>query len=429
MKEPAHKELIEGLKDLFQDYQEEYVAGEWEAFSKSATKKTVTRLLPIYIKIAAAILLMLSVLPFSLTQNPDGILTGMKDTVRVPVVPENQLLEKNTEEPYLAQTEKNTVKSGTEKQFSVPQSAGSLMNNSVHQLSIRNKTSGNQGLKVAVSPEKAPILSNSSTAVTAEEKPQYVALEDKMISTETPATGTSSTLMNQRTADFLRSESALAQTTAVTKKKEKTGKWDFGIEISPTVIQSNLNLGAGITTAYQVSKKIAVSSGISMTRLNVANGIPASSASSAVASSLNTKQLMEIDANISAIDIPIGLIYKVTGNLYASAGVSYFNVLHDERSHTYLQTAEVSRTVSDPQTGLSHFSQEVKSEAVAEPSAESPLKGNGYLGFFNFSIGRQQQIFNQYHIVIEPFVKIPMGRLSEQELKLGNSGIKVKFSF
>lgn len=60
--EDPKKELIKGIADLFEDYEETYVPGEWESFSKVRKKKYP--FFAQWIKIAAVFLLLLSVLPF-----------------------------------------------------------------------------------------------------------------------------------------------------------------------------------------------------------------------------------------------------------------------------------------------------------------------------------------------------------------------------
>ncbi|MGY0037009.1 hypothetical protein [Pedobacter sp. NJ-S-72] len=62
--EHSKKELIKEIADLFEDYQETYVPGEWESFSKTQKKKKYP-FLANWIKIAAVFLLMASVLPFA----------------------------------------------------------------------------------------------------------------------------------------------------------------------------------------------------------------------------------------------------------------------------------------------------------------------------------------------------------------------------
>jgi len=164
-------------------------------------------------------------------------------------------------------------------------------------------------------------------------------------------------------------------------------------------------------------------------QLESGNTVSAPSMAKVSISSLSQKQLLAVDANIKAIDIPVGIVYQISKDIYTSAGVSYFNVLSEKRSITYGLTSQASEAYANPATGLVQDREVLNSVAVEEPVAETPLKGNSYLGFFNFSIGRKQQIFNKYNVLIEPFIKVPIGKLSTQDLNLMNSGLKFQISF
>lgn len=421
MKDPVKKELIEGITELLSGYEEEYIPGEWEAFSKAAEKNKATPLFPVWIKIAAAIFLMVSVLPFNL-----------KDWFGV-----SEQVSKIT--PALKGGKENNGKEKQEDQLipgrlALPKAEKSnLVNTGSTQDLNRGLTSASRQVNGGMIVDRpATELKPDAPAAKIQElsvAEQDVARQESAVFSSVNERDSLANAVPQSTADFLLSESRSAQVAAVHQKKGKSSKWDFGIELSPTVVKSTVNLGAGITTAYKLSEKFSVSSGVSMVRLEAGNAVSPPMSSASVASTLNTRQLTGVEADISAIDIPLGLVYHVNKNFYASAGVSYFNVLNDKRSHTYVKTAEFLRTATDPQTGQLASFQEVKSEAVAENTEESPLKGNGYLGFFNFSVGRQQHLFNRYNIIVEPFLKIPMGKLSDQELKLMNSGVKIRLSF
>lgn len=213
------------------------------------------------------------------------------------------------------------------------------------------------------------------------------------------------------------------------KKNEHLSKWDFGVQVMPAATSSNLNLGAGLTTAYRLSDKFSLSSGISFLQMEAGGTIPSRGSDVAAISTLSEKKLTAVDANIKAIDIPIALVFKLNKHFYTSAGVSYFNVISEKRSNTFEQTAQVDKQGVDPQTGYASTYKTLFVEKVDEPTSEKNLKGNSYLGFFNFSVGRQQTLFNKYNIRIEPFIKIPVGKLSSQDLQLMNSGIKFQLSF
>lgn len=439
--EPAKKELIEEIVDLFEDYQEEYVPGEWEAFSADNKKKRAV-LIPYWLKVAAVLLLVAGAVPFGL-----NILGDRNDQPDYAAVEQTGDLNGR---PVKAGAE---VKSGSGK--TVTGNSAGLSSTAAGVIHAAGKAVSS-GMGLAKSgPVNRIVVAVTIPAVAHQDvrPPVYVALQKVEEITE-PVNGSAAREAGhqvavvaeakavpannaQSTIDFLLAESKAAAVAKTAQKKEKTNKWDFGIEVAPTMMRSNVNLGAGITTAYRISKNFAVSSGISMLQMEGgSNGAQSSGSSSmmnAPSSSsfttLSSKKLVAVDANIRAIDIPIGITYNLNRNLYTNIGVSYLNIFRDKRSNTYENTSAVLRTATDPATGQPATYQALESNETEEPAGDSPLKGNSYLGFFNFSVGRDQQIFSKYHFRIEPFVKVPIGKLSDQELNLMNSGIRFKFAF
>lgn len=422
--EHPKKELIEGIADLFEDYEEAYVPGEWEAFS--APRKKKYPFLGQWVKIAAVLLLILSVLVFSLSDDSkqQTELVGVKPQVQHAGKGDSIAASKGgVTLPAAAGVEAadRTVESNSSTTGVKP---GAALTHSVAKngaapaigIDLGPKEQKGFGTDTAVVIAKSPIYAQNTGAV----EPLKKAI----------ATDTVVVLENNKlsTIDFLIAESK--NPAKEQKKKDLGSKWDFGVEVMPTVTQKNMNVGAGLTTAYRLSNKLSISSGISLLQLqsgvNVGN---AGGIDMSVARSLSDRQLTAVNSNIKAVDIPLGLVYKINQHFYTSAGVSYFNVINEKRSNTYLQTAQVSQSVSNAVTGDSYSYKAVVSEQVSEPVDSEPLRGNSYLGFFNFSIGRKQTLFNKYNIMIEPFIKVPVGKLSDQELKLLNSGLKLQLSF
>lgn len=417
MKDPAKKELIEGISELFENYEEAYVPGEWEAFSQK--KRKDRKLFPVWMKVAAVLLLMASVLPFLL---PD---TAEKETLVI--------------KPAKVSDNKSAIKAPTATDVLSPASKNpeALVHKSQKSIKIITDIkpkSVNETDKVNVVTEQKEneVYAVVPPASKNEIGPSYkedTSRRNTVVIASNEIRGTNSDDRSKKsTLDFLKSESKNAQSATSAKKTSKNDQWDFGVEIMPTIMKSNLNVGAGLTTAYKLSEKFSISSGVSILQMESGKNLVPDIGTSADVSTLSSKELRAVNANISAIDIPLGLVYNVNKNFYASAGVSYFNVLSEKRNNTYNRTAEVVRTAFN-QDGAAYNFQAVESKLEEEASPETPLKGNSYLGFFNFSIGRQQAIFNRYNVVIEPFVKIPIGKLSAQDLQLTNSGVKFKLSF
>ncbi|MBB6501608.1 hypothetical protein [Pedobacter cryoconitis] len=430
--EDPKKELIKGIADLFEDYEETYVPGEWESFSKVRKKKYP--FFAQWIKIAAVFLLLLSVLPFMFSkffhQEKAKTVTVMKKgtenhvTQKKPVEDEKPVDVIAANKDYHikeGQASKNQYDRGSE---AVDAFAGIDRMTAVVQPEIIRKDQNS-----AVRQFSKERLFNDDVAEVA--RGQVVAAESKIqtvpsrLRKDTVIPGKRNQLS---TAEFLLAESKTPVNSTI-KKNEHLSKWDFGVQVMPAATSSNLNLGAGLTTAYRLSDKFSLSSGISFLQMEAGGTIPSRGGDVAAVSTLSEKKLTAVDANIKAIDIPIALVFKLNKHFYTSAGVSYFNVISEKRSNTFEQTAQVDKQGVDPQTGYASTYKTLFVEKVDEPTSEKNLKGNSYLGFFNFSVGRQQTLFNKYNIRIEPFIKIPVGKLSSQDLQLMNSGIKFQLSF
>ena len=391
METPDKKELIDGISALLKAHEEPYEPGSWENFSKQ--KKGKRPAIFTWISIAAAIALIFTALPFILKdKNIEPTIVNI-DKVKVTPLEEVELIVKVT----------RVVKQ--------------------KKIELKEKNRSNQAMN-SVQPSVNSQIASSSN-------------EDNDVNPETPKTPeqTPATLKPVQEKDFMK---FLQNETKVAHVKEKkSSKWNFGVELLPTVLQSKVNLGAGITTEFRLSESFSISSGIAYVALDASKN-PGSNSSSdfapnsptvGLANYASNKRLVSTNANISGIDIPLSLTYNLNKKLYTSIGVSYFNVLTETRNNRYITELEVSRTHKDPETGIMETFQTRLAEENAEPSPESPLKGNSYLGFFNLSIGHKQEVFKQYNIVIEPFLKIPVGKLSNEDLQLSNGGVKLRFTF
>lgn len=413
MKQPD-KELIEEIKDLFEDYEETYVPGEWENFSKAGKKKSFV--VPLWLKVAAVILLMLSVVIY----NYKGLV--QKDQLAA-VVPAKDGVD-STKKQLPAVAPLNVLPgTATATAAEKTQEPAVVFTERKEQLSAGITV---HNLQAVVAESKI-----QDAVITVNKKEQLAGMQTGAVLQ--PGINRTDSIKKKSPEkislmEFLMAE---ARKPAASRNKETGSKWDFGLEVSPTAIGSNINVGAGLTTAYRLSNKFSLSSGISLLQLDAGKKYSPSPQSGSISSfaSFAEKEATGVDANIKAIDIPVALVYNISKNFYTSAGISYFNIISEKRSNTFLETSQQSVSHFDPETGAPYSTVKLTSKEVEEPTPDSPLKGNSYLGFFNFSIGRRQTLFNKYNILIEPFIKVPVGKLSDQDLKLMNSGVKFQFTF
>lgn len=397
------KELIEEIVTLFEDYQEEYVPGEWEAFQERQRRSYP--FFQRWMRVAGVMFLAGILLPVTLQDYHHTFkLAGY--TVR------NVRKLTGANKMPVDSPDKRSQLAATRLQKPVRKPAGMLSSPAQDGLT----EAAPAGPPAALLPADAAL----ATAVHVEQR-EITYQKD---STRKEGAG------KQRTAEFLLAESR--SQAGGQKKSTRTAQWDFGIQVMPLVTSSGTTVGAGLSTSYRVSPKLALSSGISIVQLASSSG-PGSSADGAASfsavRSVPDRQLLGSDETLHAIDIPVSLVFKINKQLYTSAGVSFFSIISEKRNSTFLQTAPVSAMAVNPATGIVSSYQLLQSSQVSQPDAESLLKGKSYLGFFNFSVGRQQNLFNKYRVQVEPFIKIPVGKLASEDLKLLNSGVKLQFAF
>ncbi|RAJ35508.1 hypothetical protein [Pedobacter cryoconitis] len=447
------KELIKEIADLFEDYQETYVPGEWESFSK--VKKKKYPFLANWIRIAAVFVLMASVLPFVFKQFFPRQKTGQVAVVKS-AVPQGSIVKSVVPQVAVVKPPVPAISgqaiagsrggaAGNEglvieqvQSAAVPQSAGRIAVNNSHPSGILRSDAvpviteiNTQRAADGVAAGKVQPVQLQQELSLQQKKPvqQYAQKETKPF-IAAGAKDTANHIPHEKltTAEFLLAESRNSGKT-LKKKEEKGSDWDFGLQVMPTATSDKMNVGGGLTTAYRLSDKFSLSSGISYLQMQAAGAVPGQGNSGVGVSSFSNKKLVSVDANLKAIDIPIALVYKLNKSFYTSAGVSFFSVLSEKRNNTFEQTSQVDLNGYDFQTGGPSTFKAVAVEHVEEPTVEKHLKGNSYIGYFNFSVGRQQHIFNKYKVRIEPFIKIPVGKLSSEDLNLTNSGIKFQLSF
>jgi len=209
-------------------------------------------------------------------------------------------------------------------------------------------------------------------------------------------------------------------------------KWNFSIEVSPNIMENDVNFGGGVGVTYNLSKKLSISSGISYVQLSANRNPnqPAEIAKTSLSSYNYSKSLNEINTSLSGLDIPINLKLNINSNMYASAGISVFNVLNESRYNNFEERV-AEMTYSSPVSSPNQKAPEPLVHTVysQEASAEAPYQGKNFTGFFNFSVGYKLPFLEKLNLAIEPYVKIPVGSLSEQDMDLSNGGLKIITNF
>jgi len=206
------------------------------------------------------------------------------------------------------------------------------------------------------------------------------------------------------------------------RKVEDEKNWKFGLELSSSFISEKMNYGGGVFMERKISEKFSLTSGLAYTKINAANE------TNPVGISASTRKV-GVESSMQALDIPLSIIYEVKDGFYASVGVSLLAVLNEDKAFQY-ETDIVSESfVKDPNTGLESTVYSTVTRQYTEPVDEMESTGKDNIGYFNLSVGKKQSFYGNTQLLLEPFLKLPLVKQSDNEVKLMNAGLKIKVMF
>ncbi|WP_114790852.1 hypothetical protein U0035_20775 [Niabella yanshanensis] len=244
--------------------------------------------------------------------------------------------------------------------------------------------------------------------------------------------------------------------------KEKNRKWQPSLYVSPLFGDLGIDMGYGVSVGYAINDKIKISSGVAYNKLsasrnysagplgnmiasaptvvNGAQGVaeaakPGSALDSkaALTSAYNvvagqqTNSLQQVDGFLTGIDIPVEINYNISKKLYASAGVSGLVVINDNKKYTYVDNRNVKVSVETNRGALKEDKSVLFTEQnTTTQSMQTPTENTPFLGFYNISMGYRQKISGRTGVALEPFLKVPMRNVTQENLKYIGTGIRLK---
>lgn len=219
---------------------------------------------------------------------------------------------------------------------------------------------------------------------------------------------------------------------------ENDKRWDLSVVLSPSMTSEKFNLGAGLAVAYRISDKISISSGVSLSEMGVgqhpsgARGYDASVQYNSPQSGVNDSEglntdyaalggsyLTSVTSSLLAMDIPLDIRYHVTERFYSSVGISMLAVLDEQRTVHY-STNTITQNLNGLQYNRHEFSQK---------AAQHPIADQRFGGFLNFSVGHRLPVSRRVSLSFEPYFKLPVGSLSQQDMNLTHGGLKIVTGF
>jgi hypothetical protein len=197
----------------------------------------------------------------------------------------------------------------------------------------------------------------------------------------------------------------------------KPGNFKYSVVLSPSMGNQKLNLGTGMEIAYKLNDHFYLSSGIAYSSLNAQTTSDNTNLTSG-------KQLQGVNLELSGFELPIGLQYQTQSGFYATAGVLAMTVVNDHIEYNYL--TQTTQTISVVSGGGPP--QQVVTVTSVKSKETSPERINNYLGFYTFSAGKKTNLGTK-NLNIGPFIKIPFGPVSTQNIRLMQGGLQLSFGF
>jgi hypothetical protein len=413
LKPSSEEELITHIKNSFADHEEEYVPGAWENFNKKDNKKTGFIYWIGGLSTAAAVLLIgflfffntgdqkvTNAVNHSIAKNAP---TVVKPDVKVETT--TGLIAPNNQVEQIITTDNNPIKSN------------SLLQDQEELAVIGEPTPLNtpNTAIAAVVPENTSINEQNQVAA---------LIGDQTNKNQKKPVTIDEFLANENTKNRMDKDPGV--------KQSPNKRWDLGVVVAPSIGNNEkLNMGYGVSMAYNLSNKVSVGSGLSYNEMGaskdiIGNSAPNSPSANALVS--DTKSIQSVNTRVTGIDIPLELRYNLSSRFYANVGVSAFAVINQQQNNVYLQGTVMQRSAVNPAGDLQPQSF-LMTEQVSEKAPESLSPNNKLIGFYNFSFGYRQKLSKDKYIGIEPFMKVPMREVTKENLRLLGTGLKIKFDF
>ena len=202
--------------------------------------------------------------------------------------------------------------------------------------------------------------------------------------------------------------------------------------------ETSVNTGFGVSSDIRVSKRIKISTGISLgqnslkfTESAVPPEVPTylalernsssslgayySPASDLSSNLISSYSINTYDAKLVALDIPINIKYSLLSKknmLYVSTGFSSNFYVDESYNYNY-----------------SYKSSGLNAQNVTNLQTTSNFQSFNFARVVNFSLGYDRPISNHTRLSLEPFVKYPLSGLGSHDLRFGAAGINLKLNF
>lgn len=430
------KKLVNRMNHVFDNYEDDSAVEGWAKLQQKFPEKEKKKRFGIYwISGVAAALLILFGIWLSVDIPSGDTLTVAKphkidlpDTTSATVVPSTDALPQTTQvdqpQPERLSAKARSVIKKNKPTLSAPVIKQEQQLTAYDRMAIGE--SQNQLTEFALLPPKTNRLDTAKTS-----EAYVIAQADD---TEKP-------MANLQSYDAL---TKLSETKELDSKKSTKTSKDFVIGlVGGSYVnyakgsQSGINTGIGLLSEFKISKRMSISTGISIGQnsLEFKQEIPeqaSRSYSSAISKSqmdMPTQSLEGLvnivapsynidtyNAKLTGLDIPVNIKYSLANketNIYVLAGVSSNYFINE--SYTY---------------DIDYLMNYNKNQAGS--TQQESLNGSQTFNFaktLNFSLGFDYPINKSLGLSVAPFVKVPIGGLGENHLRFGATGLNLNLNF
>ncbi|GAB3643342.1 hypothetical protein [Spirosoma arcticum] len=439
MDDSVNKQLADHLRETLDGYQTPYQLGAWEQFDR-ARQPTKRRLGAWYRYVAAASVLggmLLAPLWLDDAPLPSPTTSGsVADRVTQP----GKASALNKQSPLLpaimdTASRGPAVAVGQRKTQTRPVRTGSSFNLVVNKTTPdaappvarfmpTNKTEDDNLMRKSGSDSLG--VSRQSVTVTSNRPTNSVVSESGQPPAAPVVSGTTAT---QTTLISVATALTMTETAAPDKERERRRAVTWSLALAPQTAyipngHSSLTLGGGVVSDIALSRRLSVSTGLSVAQQTVGMSPPVNQVMTTLG-----RQLTGTNARFVLIDLPLNLTYRVgkrTKPLFrVSAGLSSLAFLRQQYTDTYqipqTQVTQVIGPNGRPQTVL----QTTLIEAV-QTRPRGPFGGVYWGRLLNLSVGIERPLSRRTVFAVEPYLKYPIGPLTQENLSIGLAGVSVR---
>ena len=220
--------------------------------------------------------------------------------------------------------------------------------------------------------------------------------------------------------------------------KKKNKRFGFGVELASVSSYSKngtsdgVNLGGGMAASYRITKKVSFTTGAIIAKQSAnyvgerQNEMVYSDLNSAFQDNSNSKveNMTSSDSEVSfvAIDIPLNVRFKHKRISFTTGLSSLFYV---QEKYSYSYNAVVSNSVYNSVTA--DYEMVTSNTSISNEETKS-FNHFDFARLLNLSIGYDIPLAKG-NLVVEPYLKYPLGSVSSKEIFMGTGGFAFRYNF